>query len=145
MLYKLIKDFNYTTSDKKILELKKGITIDRKDGNVYIIKQGRQQEYTIDCDLVENNPEYFEKIDLKQRIIALLKRTKSKTTPKISSDIVTFLETEYFNDKELVEEEYLMTALQACKEQFILTKNEKWLVPIVKLGWGIDETGVYKK
>jgi hypothetical protein len=145
MIYKLLKDFNYTTSDKRIMELKKGTTIDRKEGDVYVIKQGRQQEFTIDCALVENNPDYFEKIDLTQRIIALLKRTKSKTAPKISKDIATFLEEDYFKGKELVEEEYLATALEACKEQFIATKEEKWLVPITKLGWGVDESGVFKK
>jgi hypothetical protein len=92
MIYKLLKDFNYTTSDKKIMELKKGTAIDRKEGDEYIIKQGRQKEFTIDCVLVENNPDYFEKIDLKQRIVNLLKSTKSKTMPKIASDVAKFLE-----------------------------------------------------
>ena len=49
MVYKLLQDFNYTTSDDEILVLKKGTTIDRKEGDVYIIKQGRQQEFTIKC------------------------------------------------------------------------------------------------
>ena len=106
MIYKLLKDFNYTTSDKKIMELKKGTTIDRKEGDEYIIKQGRQKEFTIECALVENNPDYFEKIDLKQRIIALLKKTKSKTMPKIASDVSKFLEEDYFKGKEIVVPDY---------------------------------------
>ena len=146
MIYKLLKDFNYTTSDKKIMELKKGTAIDRKEGDAYIIKQGRQKEFTIDCALVENNPDYFEKIDLKQRIVNLLKSTKSKTMPKIASDVAKFLEEDYFKGKEVVEEDYFVMALEACLAQFIATEDEKWLTPITKSGWGVDDSsGVYKK
>ncbi len=52
MIYKLLKDFNYTTSNNKIQELKKGTAIDRKEGDEYIIKQGVKKEITIPCVLL---------------------------------------------------------------------------------------------
>lgn len=145
MVYKIIKDFNHTTSDDIIMVLKEGTPIDRKEDNEYIIKQGRQKELRIKATLVENNPDYFEKVDLTTILISLLKKSKAVTKPKIVKEVVTFLEEDYFKGKELVEDDILAIALDACRLQFIETEDKKWLLPIQQLDWDIDAKGVYKK
>ncbi len=145
MVYKIIKDFNHTTSEDKILTLKEGTAIDRKEGEEYIIKQGRQKELRVKASLIENNPDYFEKVDLNSRLLALLKKAKPKTVNKTVNVVTDFLDEEYLKGKDLVDEDILSIALDACRLQFITTEDKKWLVPIQELDWDIDAKGVYKK
>ena len=71
MIYVLIQDFQHTTSDGAIMTLKKGTKIERKDGDEYVIPLARK-EYRIKSVIVENNPNFFEKIDMKVQIFNLL-------------------------------------------------------------------------
>ena len=144
MVYKIIKDFNHVTSDHKILILKEGTSIDRKEEESYIIKQGRHKELKIPAVIVESNPEYFDKVDLNSRILNLLKKSKAKTNPKIANELTKFIDEEYLAGKSLVDEDILAIALEACRQQFLSTQEKSWLEPIEKLDWDIDSKGVYK-
>ena len=142
-MFILKKDFQHTTSDNKILSLDIGTKLDSKRGDYYIISKARK-EYEIHKDIVENNPEFFEKIDLQTQLQAILKKNSKRTSPKTAEILFEFLENEYFSGKELVEEELIRTMLDACRLQYIETEDEKWLIPIQRLGWGVDGKGVFK-
>ena len=143
MIYILIQDFQHTTSDGQILTLKKGTKIERKEGDEYVISLSRK-EYRIKGVIVEKNPTFFEKVDLKAQITNLLKENNKRTIPKTAEILTEFFETEFLKDKELVDFEILKTTLEACRLQYIATKEDKWLMPIQKLKWNLDSKGVYK-
>jgi hypothetical protein len=143
MVYILIQDFQHTTSDGQILTLKKGTKIDRKEGDEYVISLARK-EYRIKSIIVENNPTFFEKIDLKAQILNILKENSKRTMPKTAEILSEFFEKDFLGDKELVDIEVLKTTLEACRQMYIATKEEKWLVPIQKLKWNVDAKGVFK-
>ncbi len=145
MVYLLIQDFQHTTSDGQILTLKKGTKIDRKDGDDYVINVF-SKEYRIKSVIVENNPTFFEKTDLKAQLQALLKSNSKRTTPKLAEILADFFEHTYIGkNKQVVDIDILETALDACRLQFIETKEDKFLRPIEKLGWDVDSKGVFKK
>jgi hypothetical protein len=141
MIYILIQDFQHTTSDGQILTLKKGVKIDRKELDEYVISQARK-EYRIKAAIVENNPNFFEKVDLKSQILNVLKQ--KRTAPKTAELLSEFFEKEFLGDKELVDIDTLKTALEACRQMYITTQNDMWLVPIHKLKWNVDSKGVFK-
>jgi len=143
MIYILIQDFQHTTSDGQILTLKKGTKIERKEGDEYVISLSRK-EYRIKGVIVEKNPTFFEKVDLKAQIANLLKENNKRTIPKTAEILTEFFENEFLKDKELVDFEILKTTLEACRLQYIATKEDKWLMPIQKLKWNLDSKGVYK-
>lgn len=142
-MFILKKDFQYTTSDDQILTLNVGTKIDSKDGDHYIITKGRK-EYKINKSIVENNPEFFEKVDLQTQLQAILKKNSKRTSPKTAEIIHDYLTDEYFYNKELVENDLLETMLDACRLQYMSTEDDKWLIPIQRLGWNIDSKGVFK-
>lgn len=143
MIYILLQDFQHTTSDGQILTLKKGVKIDRKEGDEYVIISARK-EYRIKATIIENNPNFFEKVDLKSQLVNLLKANSKRTIPKTADILSDFFEKEFLSDKELVEYEILKTALDACRLMFLSTKEDKWLIPIQNLGWTADAKGVSK-
>ncbi len=143
MVYILIQDFQHTTSDGTILTLKKGTKIDRKEGDDYVISQARK-EYRIKSVIVENNPNFFEKVDLKAQILNLLKENNKRTMPKTAEILAEFFEKQFLSDKELVDDDILKTTLEACRQMYFTTKEDKWLIPIKKLGWDADTKGVFK-
>jgi hypothetical protein len=143
MLYIIIQDFQHTTSDGAILTLKKGVKIDSKDGDEYVISQARK-EYRIKSVIVENNPTFFEKVDLKSQILGILKENSKRTMPKTAEILTEFVEKEFLSDKELVEFDTLKVTLEACRQMYISTQNDMWLVPIHKLKWNVDSKGVFK-
>lgn len=143
MIYILIQDFQHTTSDGQILTLKKGVKIDRKELDEYVISQARK-EYRIKAAIVENNPNFFEKVDLKAQILNILKSNNKRTAPKTAEILSEFFEKEFLGDKELVDTDVLKTALEACRQLYISTQNDMWLVPIHKLKWNVDSKGVFK-
>jgi hypothetical protein len=143
MIYILKKDFQHTASDGVILFLKVGTKIDRKDGDEYIITQARK-EFRIKAVIVENNPTFFEKIDLKAQLTTLCKINVKRTAPKMAEILVDFIDKEILADKELVDNEQMKVVLEACRLQYISTKEDKWLIPIQKLGWSVDSKGVFK-
>lgn len=144
MIYVLIQDFQHTASDGQILTLKKGIKIDRKEGDEYVISQARK-EYRIKSVIVENNPTFFEKVDLKSQILNILKVNSKRTAPKTAEILSEFFEKEYLGDKELVDIDTLKITLDACRQMWLATKEDKWLLPIHNLKWNVDSKGVFKE
>ncbi len=143
MIYVIIQDFQHTASDGQILTLKKGTKIDKKEGDEYIISQARK-EYRIKAVIVENNPTFFEKISLKTQLMNILKENSKRTIPKTADILSEFFEKEFLSEKELVEYDVLKVTLEACRQLYITTQNDMWLVPIQKLGWNVDGKGVFK-
>jgi hypothetical protein len=143
MIYLIIQDFQHTASDGQILTLKKGTKIDKKDGDEYVISQARK-EYRIKAVIVENNPTFFEKISLKTQLMNILKENSKRTIPKTAEILSEFFEKEFLNEKELVDYDVLKVTLEACRQMYITTQNDMWLVPIHKLGWNVDGKGVFK-
>lgn len=144
MIYILTKDFQHTTSDGQILFLKKGSKIDRKDGDDYIITQSRK-EYRIKAVIVEKNPDFFEKIDLKSQLQTVLKENSKRTIPKTAEILCEFINTEILSGKTLIDDDIIKIMLDCCRLQYISTKDDKYLIPFKKLGWNIDSKGVYKE
>lgn len=143
MIYVLIQDFQYTTSSGEILTLKKGTGIDRKEGDDCIISLARK-EYRIKSIIVENNPQFFEKIDLKSKLVSLFKANTKRTAPKMAEIVEEFIKKEILEDKELVDHDILKSSLEACRQMYISTENDKWLLIIKNAGWSIDGKGVFK-
>ena len=125
------------------MTLKKGTKIERKDGDEYVIPLARK-EYRIKSVIVENNPNFFEKIDMKVQIFNLLKLNNKRTMSKLSEILVEFIEKEILAEKELVEDETMKVLLEACRQQYLSSMEDKWLIPIHKFGWDVDSKGVFK-
>src|SRR6478735_1965315 len=143
MIYILIQDFQHTTSDGQILLLKKGAKIDRRENDYYIISLSRK-EYKIKAIIVEKNPLFFHKVDLKTQILSILKTNNKRTAPKLAELLSDFFIKEHLEGKDYVDVENLRIMLEACRLQYLLTKDEKWLLPIHNLKWDVDVNGVFK-
>lgn len=143
-MYVLKQDFQHLTSTKQILTLKTGTKIDTKEGDFYIITKSRKK-YQIHKDIVENNPDFFEKVDLKTQIQDILKKNNKRTAPKMADILHEFLSEEYLFNKEIVDIDQVEVMLEACRQQYIATEEDKWLLPISRLGWSVDGKGVFKE
>lgn len=143
-MYILKQEFQYTTSEGVILTLKVGTKIDRKEGDEYVISQLRK-EYRLQAIIVENNPNFFEKVDLKSQLTTLCKAESKRTAPKMAEILVDFINKEVIGTKDLVEEKTIETMLEACRLMYLSTKEDKWLVPFKDLNWVADAKGVSKK
>jgi len=144
MVYVLKQKFQQLASDGTIGFLKEGTKIDKKEGDKYLITQNRKV-YQIDALVVENNPDFFEKIDLQTQLQSILKKCSKNTAPKTAKVLNEFLQDEYLAGKEVVETELLATALEACRQMYLSSSDDKWLVPISRLDWDLDAKGVFKK
>lgn len=143
-MYILKQDFQYTTSTKQILLLKAGTKIDKKNGDHYVISKARK-EYRIPKDIVETNPDFFEKQDLRSQLQDILKTNSKRTAPKTAEILEDFLVNQYLFEKELVEIDLIKDMLEACRLMYMETKEDKWLEPIHKLGWNVDAKGVFRE
>ena len=63
---------------------------------------------------------------------------------KLSEILVEFIEKEILAEKELVEDETMKVLLEACRQQYLSSMEDKWLIPIHKFGWDVDSKGVFK-
>lgn len=84
--HKAIKDFQLITSDKKIFILKSGSII---EDYRFVSKD---IDITIDEDLINSNPEYFQEIDWKQDLNSYLKVNKIPQPAQISKKLIPFIE-----------------------------------------------------
>ena len=84
--HKVIKDFQLTTSDKKILTLKTGTHLE--DYN-YVTKT---ETIKIDKDLVVANPDYFISIDWRDELNTFLRSNKIPQPGQITKKLVPFIE-----------------------------------------------------
>lgn len=84
--YKLIKEFQYISPDKKIFILKVGTILQEYN---YIVKS---EVIPIDKDIVDNNPEFFEIIDWKAELLTHMRTNKFPTPAQFHKKIVPFIE-----------------------------------------------------
>lgn len=144
-MYKLINDFQHTDSTGKIMVLKAGVLIERLEGINYIFKLNKK-EYKINKNIVESNPDYFERIDFETILVDYLKKNSKRPYKKIAEGITELIEDEYIKEREIVDSSSLKIALQACLLMYQADQNRDWIKAIDSLGYDMDDNGeLYKK
>jgi hypothetical protein len=99
--YKVLKDFQLLTEDKKIIILKAKTVIED-----FKFKT-KTETVTVPTDIIKNNPEYFAYIDWKEELQNHLKTNKIAQPAVISKKLIPFIE-------------YLMSSqTQTTKEVFV--------------------------
>lgn len=88
--HKVIKEFQFLTSDKKILILKVNTVLEE-----YIYSQ-KDEKISIDKDIVDNNPEFFQEVDWKAELLSYLKTNKIPQPAVLSKKLFPFME-EFIN------------------------------------------------
>lgn len=84
--HKVLKDFQHITPDKKIVILKSNSIIEE-----YIYKT-KNDSISIEKDIIDNNPEYFQNIDWKAELLSHLKAHKIPQPTQIVKKIAPFIE-----------------------------------------------------
>lgn len=84
--HKLLSDYQYTTPDKKIFLIKSGTILEEY---VYKVKN---ESITIDRDIIDNNPDFFEVVDWKYELMTYMKAQKLPTPAQLHKKIVPFIE-----------------------------------------------------
>lgn len=84
--HKLLADYQYVTSDKKIFLIKSGTIIEE-----YLYKL-KGDNIPIDRDIVEANPQLFVPIDWKAEMLSYMKAQKLPTPAQLHKKIVPFIE-----------------------------------------------------
>ena len=89
--HKIIKDFQFTTQDKKIFTLKAGIYL---EDYKYVNKN---DSIKVDKDIVDNNPEYFSLIDWRMELQSYLRSNKIPQPGQLAKKIIPFIENMILN------------------------------------------------
>lgn len=84
--HKLLSDYQYTASDKKIFLIKSGTIIED-----YIYKLNGENIY-LDRDIIDANPQLFSNIDWKYELLSYMKAQKLPTPAQLHKKIVPFVE-----------------------------------------------------
>lgn len=84
--HKLLNDFQYVDSEKKIFTLKKGTVL---EGYNYKTKT---EQVLLDKDIIDSNPEYFQYIDWKLDFLGFIKTNKIPQPSQIHRKMLPFLE-----------------------------------------------------
>lgn len=84
--HKLLADYQYTTSDKKIIVLKTGTILEEYS---YKLKGDSIQ---IDKDIIDANPELFILIDWKSELLTYIKANKLPTPAVLTKKLIPFIE-----------------------------------------------------
>ena len=87
MKHNVIQDYQFVTTDKKIVILKSGVTL---ENYTYSIK-GKDSIH-IDKDIIDNNISFFKPIDWKEELTIFLKQNKIPQPAIITKKIVPFIE-----------------------------------------------------
>lgn len=114
--YKVIKDFQFTNDDKKIISIKKNTII---ENYMYIEKN---VELYIDSEIIENNLEYFEEIDWKKDLLMFMKLNKISQPSIIHKKILPFVESLIKNDISNIDDNLYLDKLEE-KISIIEEKN----------------------
>lgn len=141
----LEKEYHYTV-DSTIYVLKKGTRIDTVEGDFYIVTVNRKK-LKLKKSVVENNPDFFKKIDPKTLLIEFLKKiNKNSSYAKRADSLMQFFDDKVYENKQAVPLELMETMLTACLTMFKKTTDEKWIKPIHDLGWDVgDDDKLFKK
>jgi hypothetical protein len=95
--HKILKDFQLTTNDKKIVTLKaKTIIINYR----YVTKT---EDILLEQDVINNNAEFFQLIDWKDDLTVFLKQNDILPALTMSKKISPFIEEVLKNNKEVIE------------------------------------------
>lgn len=86
MKHKIIKDFSYISTDKKITLLKSGTMIED------FMYRTKTESILLDRDVVNSNPDYFQMIDWKQDLLAHMKQNKIPQPAVIAKKLFPYLE-----------------------------------------------------
>lgn len=84
--HKLIKEFQYLGDGKKIIVLKVGTILEE-----YVYKL-KTELIPIDKDIVDGNPDFFEKVDWKSELLSYLKSNKIPQPAVLSKKLYPFME-----------------------------------------------------
>lgn len=84
--HKLIQDFQFTSSDKKIFVLKTGTILQEYKYRV------KNETVDIDRDIVDANPEFFEVLDYKSELLSYLKLQKVPQPSQVHKKLIPFIE-----------------------------------------------------
>lgn len=144
MAYELIKDFQYTNEDNKILTLSQGTMLDQEVGDYYVFKI-KNRDYKLEKNIVENNPAFFKKRTVDTLLAELIKKNKKRTAPKLTEMIMEdIIDGEILKGRELITPESIEIVVKACFLQFKASSKEEYMIPIHELGYGIDADGLFK-
>ena len=84
--HKVIKEFQFLTPDKKILILKVNTVLEE-----YVYCQ-KDESITIDKDIVDNNPEFFQEVDWRAELLSYLKTNKIPQPAVLSKKLIPFID-----------------------------------------------------
>ena len=84
--HKLVKEFQYITTDKKIFILSVGTILDNYTYNL------NGTEIPIDKEIIENNPIYFQVLDWRKELLVQLKANKVPKPTIVAKAILPFIE-----------------------------------------------------
>jgi DNA repair exonuclease SbcCD ATPase subunit len=84
--HKLLTDYQYTTSDKKIFLIKSGTIIEE-----YLYKL-KGENIPIDRDIVEANPQIFDPIDWKAELLSFMRSEKMPQPAQLGKKLIPFFE-----------------------------------------------------
>ena len=144
MAYELIKDFQYTNEDNKILTLPQGTLLEMVVDNNYIFKI-KTRDYKLEQTIVENNPTFFKKRTVGVLLTELIKKNKKRTAPKLSEMIIDeIINKELVKGREFITLDSVEIVVKACYLKFKDSNKEEYLIPIHELGYGIDSDGLFK-
>ena len=96
MTYELIKEFTYTNAEKQIMTIAKGTKLEFKD-NGFLIKV-KTKIYKLDKDIVEKNPDYFQKMDTLVELTEMIRKNRKTTAPKLAKMIDAFYQLHWQKD-----------------------------------------------
>jgi uncharacterized phage infection (PIP) family protein YhgE len=84
--HKVIKEFQFLTTDKKIIILKVGTVLED-----YVFK-AKDQVIPIDKDIIENNTLFFDEVDWKADLIAYMKVNKMPQPAQLGKKLIPFID-----------------------------------------------------
>ena len=83
--HKLLSDYQYTSSDKKIFLIKSGTILDNYN---YRIKD---EMIEVDKDIIDNNPQYFKIIDWKEELHTFIKVNKLPSPKTLANKLRNYI------------------------------------------------------
>jgi hypothetical protein len=115
--HKVIKEFQFLTPDKKILILKANTLLEE-----YVYSQ-KDEKITIDKDIVDNNPDFFQEVDWKAELLSYLKTNKIPQPAVLSKKLFPFVEDLLVNS--IVKEEVIFKEKVIVKEEVIIDQTKE--------------------
>lgn len=124
--HKVIKEFQFLTDDKKILILKINTVLEE-----YVYSQ-KDENITIDKDIVDNNPEFFQEVDWKAELLSYLKSNKIPQPAVLSKKLIPFIDDMILSSiqeptNSIIDEDYIK---DLEKKEYELSRKETRLSDI---------------